>query len=95
MGWVQVTPSITLSNVTPFNNLLLNSYFENTTVELHVLYILNMHANFHVNWMLFTIQSINSSFMYYFKLQKLMTWLLIFDHLEILQVWRIYEDNVI
>ena len=24
-----------------------------------------------------------------------MTWLLIFDHLEILQAWRIYEDNVI
>ena len=24
-----------------------------------------------------------------------MTWLLIFDHLEILQAWRINEDNVI
>ena len=24
-----------------------------------------------------------------------MTWLLIFDHLETLQAWRIYEDNVI
>ena len=24
-----------------------------------------------------------------------MTWLLIFNHLEILQVWKIYEDNVI
>ena len=40
--------------------------------------------------------------MYYFKLQKLefkqliddMT-ILIFDHFEILQVWRIYENNVI
>ena len=39
-----------LLNVTPTNNLLLNSYFENPTVELHVLYVLNMHANFHANW---------------------------------------------
>ena len=29
MGWIQVTPNVTLSNVTPLNNLLLNSYFEN------------------------------------------------------------------
>ena len=29
---VQVTPGVTLSNVTPPNNLLLNSYFENPTV---------------------------------------------------------------
>ena len=46
--------------------------FENFTVEIqHVLYVLNMHANFHVNQMLFTIQSINSSFMYCFNLHKL------------------------
>ena len=38
-----------LLNVTPTNNLLLNSYFENPTVGLHVLYVLNMHANFHAN----------------------------------------------
>ena len=30
-----------------------------------------MHANFHTNQILFTIQFIDSSFMYYFKLQKL------------------------
>ena len=42
---------ITLSNVTPVNNLLLNSYFENSTVELHILYVLNMHTKFHVNQM--------------------------------------------
>ena len=47
--WVQVTPGVTLSNVTPLNNLLLSSYFENLTVKLHVLYVLNMHAKFHVN----------------------------------------------
>ena len=39
-----------LLNVTPTNNLLLNSYFENPTVGLHVLYVLNMHDNFHANW---------------------------------------------
>ena len=71
MGWIQVTSNVTLNNVTPLNNLLLNSYFENSTIELHVLSILNMHANFHINQMLFTIQTINSSFIHYFKLQKL------------------------
>ena len=37
MNYVQVTPSITLSNVIPLNNLLLNSYFKNPTDKLHVL----------------------------------------------------------
>ena len=32
-------------------NLLLNSYFENPTVELHILYVLNIHAKFHANHM--------------------------------------------
>ena len=45
---VQVTPSITLSNATSPNNLLLNSYFENFTVRLHVLYVFNMHVNFYI-----------------------------------------------
>ena len=53
MGWVQVTSNITSSNVTILNNLLMNLYFENSTIELHVLYILNMHAKFHINWMLY------------------------------------------
>ena len=42
--------NITLKNVTPPNNLLLNAYFENPTVRLHDLSVLNMHANFYVNW---------------------------------------------
>ena len=62
---------VTLSNVTSPNNLLMNLYFENFTIGLHVLYVLNMHINFHINQMLFIIQFINSSFIYYFKLQKL------------------------
>ena len=52
-------------------HLLLNSYFGNLTFGLHVLYVFNMHANFHANQMLFTISSINSFFIHYFKLQKL------------------------
>ena len=37
----------------------MTTYFENLTIELHVLYILNTHVKFLVNWMLFTISSIN------------------------------------
>ena len=53
------------------NDLLLNSYFENLTIGLHILYVFNMHANFYTNQMLFTIRSINLYFMQYCKLQKL------------------------
>ena len=59
---VQVTPSITLSNVTLSNNLLLNSYFKNHIIELYILYNLNVHVNFRSSQMLFTIQPINSFF---------------------------------
>ena len=59
MSWVQVTLSVTLNNVTPLNNLLLNSHFENLTAKLHVLYVFNMHANFYANQMLFTIRVFN------------------------------------
>ena len=51
IGLGQVTPYITLKIVTPSNNLLLNSYFENIIVGLHVLYDFNIHANFHANRM--------------------------------------------
>ena len=70
-GWVKVISSVTLSNVTPLNILLLNSYFENLTIGLHVLYVFNLHVNFYTSQMLFTIQSINSYFMQYFNLRKL------------------------
>ena len=63
-------PSVTLSN-TPLNNLLLNSYSENHTGRVNILYVFNMHANFHINWILFTIlfNSIHKLiFMHYFKL---------------------------
>ena len=49
MGYIQVTTSVTLNNVTPPNNLLYNSYFKISIVELHALCVFNIHANFHVN----------------------------------------------
>ena len=52
---IQVIHRVILSNVTPTNNLLYNSYFKNPIVKLHVLDVLNIQVNFHVNWMLFTI----------------------------------------
>ena len=62
---------VSLSNATSPNNLLYNSYFENLIAELHVLYVFNNHANCYVNWILLTIRFIKSTFMHYFKLQKL------------------------
>ena len=100
IGCVQITPGVTLSIVTPANNLFFNSYFENFIFWLYVLHVLNMHVNFQAKMMLFTIWSINSSFMHYFYYKNLnlnswlMTWLLIFNQLEILQAWKIYEDNL-
>ena len=51
MSWIQITLNVTLSNITLLNNLLLNSYFENPTIELYVLYVLNINAKFHINQM--------------------------------------------
>ena len=49
-GWAQVIPSVILNNIKLPNNLLLTSYFENSTIRLYVLYVLNMYTNFHINW---------------------------------------------
>ena len=38
-----------LMGVMPPNGFFLNSYFENLTVGLHELYVLNVHTNFHSN----------------------------------------------
>ena len=62
---------VTLFRITLPNILLLNLYFEYSNTGLHVLYVLNMHVNFHVNWMLFIIRLVNSFFIHYFKLQNL------------------------
>ena len=45
MSCIQVTFIVILNNVILFNNLLWNSYFENLTIELYVLYAFNIHVN--------------------------------------------------
>ena len=40
---------------TLFNKINITTYFENLTAELHVLYTLNTHVKFYVNWILYTI----------------------------------------
>ena len=47
------------------------TYFENVTIGLHILYVLNTNVKFHVNRMLFIIQFISLVFTHNFKLQKL------------------------
>ena len=37
------------------NKINITTYFENITVELYVLYALNIHVKFCVNWILFII----------------------------------------
>ena len=60
---------IHILKISPLNYMI--CMFLILTVELHDLYVLNTHTNFYVNWILFTIRSIDLSFMHYFKLQKL------------------------
>ena len=66
MSWVEVIFDVTLNNITSPNYLLLNSYFENPTVELHVLYILNMFANFHANVLYKTFTSLSNFCLFLF-----------------------------
>ena len=47
MSWVQVIPVVTLSDITPLNNLLLYANFDKSTVGLHYIHILSMFAKFH------------------------------------------------
>ena len=61
MSWVQVTPSVTLSNITPLNIFKLNVNFNKFTVRLHCLYILSMFTNFKDNQISIAMSSINYS----------------------------------
>ena len=54
-----------------FYIFLLDVNFENITVKFYVLYVLNTHVKFCLNWMLFTIQSIKLFSMHNFRSQKL------------------------
>ena len=44
---VQLTPSVTLSDITPLNNLLLDANFDKSTVGLHYIHILFILTKFH------------------------------------------------
>ena len=57
--------------ITLTKKINMTTYFENLTIGLLVLYILNTNIIFHANWMLSTIRSINLFFTHNFKLQKL------------------------
>jgi len=51
----QEIAKISFVNVTLFNIFLLVYYIQNLIVRLHILIVLNMHVEFHINRMLFTI----------------------------------------
>ena len=53
------SPSVTLSDITPFNNLLLDANFDKFTVGLHYIHILSMLAKFHGGQRLIVMLSIN------------------------------------
>jgi len=53
--------------------LFLGMNFKNLIVKFHVLYVLNMHIKFRLNWMLFIIRSINLFFIHNFRSHKLET----------------------
>ena len=49
----------------------MTTYFENLTIRLYILYIINTYIKFYVNQVLFTIRFINFFFMHNFILYKL------------------------
>ena len=56
---VQITPGVTLSDITPVNKLLLDANFDKSTVGLHYIHILSMLAKFHGDQRLIFMLSIN------------------------------------
>ena len=58
-SWVQVTPGITLSNITPLNKLLLDANFDKSTIGLHYIHIISMLTKFHGDQRLILMLSIN------------------------------------
>ena len=55
MDKVQLQNWLQHQAINSLNKINITAYFENLTVELYVLYALNTHVNFCVNWLLFTI----------------------------------------
>ena len=56
---VQLTLSVTLNDITPLNNLLLDANFDKSTIGLHYIHILSMLAKFHGDQRLIIMLSIN------------------------------------
>ena len=54
-----ITLGVTLSDITPLNNLLLDVNFDKSTVRLHYIHILSMLAKFHGDQRLIFMLSIN------------------------------------
>ena len=46
ISWVKITPDVTLSDITPLNNLLLNTNFDKSIVGLYYIHIPSMLAKF-------------------------------------------------
>ena len=59
MSLAQVTSGVTLSNVAPLNNLLLNSYIENPTVGFHFIYLWCCCYFFFFFFFFFTFSTLN------------------------------------
>ena len=57
--WVQVTPSVNLTNITPLNIFQLNANIEKSTIRLHYLRIFFMLVKFRGDQRLIIISSIN------------------------------------
>ena len=65
--WTNFSYKISYSKATTLvNKINITTYFENLTVELYVLYALNIHVKFSVNRISFTILSISLYFMHKF-----------------------------
>ena len=59
MGWVKVTPSVTLNNITPLNIFLLDAKFDKSTIKVHYLRIFSILTKFQGDQRLIVISSIN------------------------------------
>ena len=57
--------------ITLTKNINMATYFENLTFGLYAIYVLINHVKFYVNWILFTIRSIELFVMHNFSLQEL------------------------
>ena len=57
--WVQVTPGVTLNNVTPLNIFELDANFKKSTVKLHYLHIFSILTKFQGDQRFIVMLSIN------------------------------------